>query len=274
MKPIQLIFLLLVATMSSYKVPDKIEWLSLEPGLSYLSLKMPQKSDIDNSKLDVLKIDPKYFKFRLVCAGENKSEARTAKAWGNEEHMIAVVNAGMFTNKSGIKHCTGYMKNGRYVDNPHLNPAYKDIVAFNPLQSGIPPFQILDLECQQWDSFRSKYACFAQGFRLLDCQQNNTWPAKNRRWSMVVIGEDTENQVLFLFVRSPYSMHDFTNQLLTLPLHLKRLMYLEGGPEASLYVNHPKLHLEQCGSYETGFCENDYNWLMWPIPNVIGIEKR
>ncbi len=51
-------------------------------------------------------------------------------------------------------------------------------------------------------------------------------------------------------------------------------MYLEGGPEASLYIHHPNLSLEKSGSYETGFNENDNNKVFWDIPNMITISRK
>ena len=91
---------------------------------------------------------------------------------------------------------------------------------------------------------------------------------------MVVIGVDKEGNALFIFTRSPHSVHDFINILLDAPLNLYNLMYLEGGPEASFYLSHNELMIEKMGSYETGFNENDDNNEFWQIPNVIGITKK
>jgi hypothetical protein len=49
---------------------------------------------------------------------------------------------------------------------------------------------------------------------------------------------------------------------------------LEGGPEATLYVNAGGTELERFGSYETGFNENDDNDRAWALPNVIGVWRR
>jgi hypothetical protein len=51
-------------------------------------------------------------------------------------------------------------------------------------------------------------------------------------------------------------------------------MYLEGGPEASLYLEANGKKIERIGSYETGFWESDTNEQFWPLPNVIGIVKK
>ena len=70
-------------------------------------------------------------------------------------------------------------------------------------------------------------------------------------------------------------MHDFVDMLRALPLDLKRLMYVEGGPEASLYVAvDGKDVVSQFGSFETGFREMDDNKEFWPLPNVIGFAPK
>ena len=91
---------------------------------------------------------------------------------------------------------------------------------------------------------------------------------------MVSLGIDGKGNILFLFTRSPYSVHDFINALLRLDIDIQRAMYLEGGPEASLYLKTSQKEMALFGSYETGFNENDNNNRFWSIPNVIGISFK
>ena len=51
-------------------------------------------------------------------------------------------------------------------------------------------------------------------------------------------------------------------------------MYVEGGPEASLYVKVGGEVVSEVGSFETGFFESDANQVFWPLPNVIGFAAR
>jgi hypothetical protein len=76
---------------------------------------------------------------------------------------------------------------------------------------------------------------------------------------------------LFIFSRAPYTMRDFNILLLSLPLDIEGAMHLEGGPEASLSIHVAGLDLDLCGSYETGFVEDESNVVQWPIPNVLGV---
>ncbi|MBX9850729.1 MAG: phosphodiester glycosidase family protein [Cytophagaceae bacterium] len=251
-----------------------VPWQELEKGLTYATIPSPVKSSIGDSKIEVLRINPKYFKFNLLAAGEKKCDSKTAKAWGDEYKMIACVNSSMFQLESPFNKSTGYMKNYKYVNNGSLNSKYRNVFAFNSNDTSLSDAHIIDLSCENWEQLKTKYNSFSQSLRMLDCDMNNTWQLQEKKWSMVLLGEDKDKNILFIFVRSPYRVKDYINILLDLPLNLKRLMYLEGGPEASFYVNHSKLKVEKFGSYETGFNENDKNASFWNIPNVIAISRK
>lgn len=84
---------------------------------------------------------------------------------------------------------------------------------------------------------------------------------------------DREDHVLFIRSRSPYTTHDFINILLELPLGIRNAMYVEGGPQAQMYVESGDYEDEWVGSFETGFCDES-NERTWSVPNVIGVRRR
>jgi hypothetical protein len=59
-----------------------------------------------------------------------------------------------------------------------------------------------------------------------------------------------------------------------LDLGIRGLVYMEGGPEASLVVRDPAGSVTEIGSWEDGFNENDDNRALWDIPSVIGFAHR
>jgi hypothetical protein len=138
----------------------------------------------------------------------------------------------------------------------------------------VPEFQIIDMKCQNWEILKDKYHSYTQSIRMVDCSQKNRWSQQPKKWSMVVIGKDKKGNTLFIFSRSPYTVHDFIDILLEAPLDIYNLMYLEGGPEASFYLDHNEAKIAKMGSYETDFNENDDNDFFWQVPNVIGITKK
>ena len=93
-------------------------------------------------------------------------------------------------------------------------------------------------------------------------------------YSIAAVATDKSGNVLFIHSRAPFSVYDFNRMLLTLPLDIQNAMYVEGGPEATLYVNAGGERTQRVGSYETRFIENDGNDVAWEIPNIIGIRRR
>lgn len=91
---------------------------------------------------------------------------------------------------------------------------------------------------------------------------------------MCVLAVDKQKNVLFIFTRSPYTANQFINMLLAMPLNIHNAMYLEGGPEASLYVASKDTVIEKFGSYVSQTFSHDRNDHFWAIPNVIGIRKK
>lgn len=256
----------------SAKLPtNQITWTQLDTGLTYGEYTADLKSIYNDRVVNILKIDPEHYDLKLLSAKETGEKIKTAKSWAQSHSLIAAFNAGMYlmdykTNK-------GYMKNYSFVNNPKVN-ADNTVLAFNPKEKGVPAAQIIDRTCQDWENLKESYHSMTQSIRMVDCNQKNRWSKQAKMWSMVVVATDKDGNILFIFCRSPYTVHDFINLQLQAPLNIYNMMYLEGGPEASFYLNHPKKKLERFGSYETDFITNDNNDQFWEIPNVIGVVKK
>lgn len=262
---------ILLFSFNNFSDAGEINWNKIDEGLYYAEYDAPKKSRIGDSKINILKISPKLYNLNLLSAKENGERIKTAKKWAEDKNQIAVINAGMYMQDFATN--VGFMKNFDFTNNGRLN---KDntIAAFNRKNDSVPEFQIIDRTCQNWDQLKDQYNSYTQSIRMVDCNQKNKWGQQSKKWSMVVIGKDKEGNALFIFTRSPYSVHDFINILLNSSLEVYNLMYLEGGPEASFYMNHNETKVEKMGSYETGFNENDDNAVFWSLPNAIGISKK
>lgn len=254
------IFLLLGAL-----VAPTITWNKIDEGLYVAEYQSPQLSAFDNSTITILKVDPKYYDFKLL----HSDQRHTVKQWATQDTLLAVVNAGMYTDSNKN---LGLMKHYKWI-NPIMNKD-RAVLAMNPVNDTLPGVQIIDLKAQNWSELNNKYHSFTQSIRMTDIYGKNLWLKRNKMWSMVVVAIDKEGNVLFIHTRSPYAVHDFINILMQSPLNIKNMMYLEGGPEASLYLNHNGAEISRVGSYETDFYEGNSNTEFWAIPNVIGITKK
>jgi len=246
---------------------ETIPWKEADEGLLVADF----ESTFENNTfaITIVKIDPGYYTFNLFCATEYGKEKLTAREWCSKRQLLAAVNAGMF-QADGLT-SVGFLKNLDHVNNPRLNKS-NTILALNPKEGGLPEVRIIDRECQDFNELRQKYQSFVQSIRMISCNGQNVWSRQNAKWSTLAIGMDDAGNVLFLFTRTPHSVHDFIEILLSLPLSLKSAMYLEGGPQASLYLSTPKMTLERNGVWE-GLEENPFQFAL-PIPNVIGITRK
>jgi len=264
--------LLLIAALSARGQTYDGRFQQLSEGLELGQFKVAQATPVGDSTVVVLRIDPRFWDLTMSCASTSPSSRNMkAKEWAEEYGLVAVINAGMFN--TDYRTHTGFMKVGGHLNNPQVND-YQSAAAFQPVKPGLSTFRIFDLDEMPLDSIRANYSHVIQNLRLIKRPGMNRWSQQDKRWSEAALGEDAEGRVLFIFCRSPYSMHDLNKILLTLPLRIVAAQHLEGGPEAQLYIKHRDTELQWVGSYETDFFESDDNHRAWPIPNVIGVKAK
>jgi hypothetical protein len=256
----------------SVSICEESPWRKVDEGLFVAEFDSPIKANAQESKITIIRIDPKLYTFKLLCASEHGRTKMTARKWCEKFNLITAVNAGMY-QQDGFTN-VGLMKNYSHINNPKLNNLYKAVLAFNPLEPKIPEIQIIDLKCQDYMNIGPKYQTLIQNIRMISCRQENVWAKTNQLWGMAVFGIDKSGNALLIFTEVPYSGHDFSNALLSLPLSIFNALYLEGGFEASLFFSWNGVELERVGIHETGLHEDSPRAVPRPIPNVIGITKK
>jgi hypothetical protein len=247
-------------------------WEPMEAGLDFGIFRAPRPSEIGDSLIRVLRIDPQHFDLRLLNASATQEKrSLTPKRWCERSGCIAAINAGMY--RQDLLTSVAFMRAAAHVNNGRLaGEGYKAMLVFDRLGKGLPPVKIVDRECDGFDAWMSRYETLVQGIRMVSCKRRNVWTQQPRQWSTAAIGISRDGRVLFIHVASPYTVHDLVDMLLDLPLDLSRAMYVEGGPEAQLYVKAGGREEELFGIFETGFLNS--NDRPWPVPNVVGIARR
>jgi hypothetical protein len=91
---------------------------------------------------------------------------------------------------------------------------------------------------------------------------------------MVVGATDVSGNIYFAFTRSPYTHQQMIGFLKQLIPTIRTTVYLEGGPEASLYIQTKDTVISKIGSYVSKTYAHDKNDHFWDLPNVIGIGSR
>jgi len=246
------------------------KWHTLEPGLEYAEFKSEMFPSTGDSIISVLRIDPKYYELRYLAASEYDSAGMLLKDSALKFNLVAVINAGMYA-KDYLTHI-GYSKNRGRIHNKRVLKNYKSVLAFDPVDAGVPEVQLLDLQCQNFRSFENRYATLIQNIRMISCRGKNVWSRQKDKWSTAALGQDAPGRILFLFSRSPYSVHDFIEILLNLPLSLSRAMYLEGGSPAGIFIQTDSTVIQKYGLHEG--IETEPSPFPQTLPNVIGAVKK
>jgi len=221
--------------------------------------------------ITLVRIDPEQYDFRLLTAAEHGQ--RTAPDWVEDFDLTGVINASMF--RSDLT-STGLMVDGDKVHSRRVNGAFGAFFAFGPRRDGLPAVSLYGRGCPGFDldAIRSGYRVVVQNYRMLDCQGKGLAWKDPKGYSVAAVGVDRKRRVVFIHSRTPYRVRDLNAMLAAPRLGITAAMFVEGGPEASLYVKTERHTVRGIGSFESGFFLDDSNALFWPIPNVIGFAPR
>lgn len=250
------------------------DWQVLSPGMELKFVSIHRVNTSENARITILRIDAHLWELQAIGTSSTGERANhTAREWCEAQQLTAAINAGMF--KTDGKTHVGLMRFREHTNNGAVNN-YRSVAAFDPHDPHFAPFHIFDLDTPQVtvQSILKDYDSAVQNLRLIKSPGTNQWSKQDRMWSEAALGEDDAGRVLFIFSRTPFSMHDLNEGLLAAGIGVLAAQHLEGGPEAQLYVHAGSFKLEQFGSYETSFRENDSNPTPWPIPNVLGVRPR
>jgi|SRR6185295_2847275 len=248
-----------------------VSWRTLQPGVELASIPAGKMPAGDAGLLYAVRIDPQRAKLGVALASEARVPAKTAGEWCRTAGFAVAINAGMF--QADQRSNVGYLRHGQHLNNRRWN-SYRSAVAVAPSKDSLPAALWLDLGPSKPDRRTADYTIVVQNLRLITKGRKNVWSPNYRRWSEAALATDSRGRLLFLFSRAPYSMREFNNLLLSLPLDVAGAMHLEGGPEASLSIHTAGVDLDLSGSYETGFLPDDSNRRQWPIPNVLGVLRE
>jgi Phosphodiester glycosidase len=267
------IFSLSLSSLLAAQAP--LQWKSVAPGMDYIYVTAKKPSPTGDSRIFILRMDPNLWQLEPVGISQTgEPSGHTARDWSARHKFSAAINAGMFA--TDMKTHLGYMASSAHTNNSHQNN-YQSVAAFEPRDfKSIPKFRIFDLDAPEvhFADIQKNYTSALQNLRLIKRPGTNQWSQQDRQWSEAALGEDDSGRILFIYSRSPFSMHDLNNELLSAGIGLVAAQHLEGGPEAQLYLHVGNVEMEMYGSHETSFRENDSSSSAWPVPNILGARPR
>ncbi len=146
---------------------------------------------------------------------------------------------------------------------------------FGPRRAALPGLSVTGPRCGgSIDRHVRQYENVLQAYRMVDCRGTpSNWQSR-KRFSAAGFGVDSAGRAVFVHTRTPYRMNVLNRMLAAPELGIEGMIYMEGGPEASLVVNDAGHRVSEIGSYEDGFHESDDNHDFWDIPNIVAFERR
>ncbi|WP_395739511.1 phosphodiester glycosidase family protein [Prosthecobacter sp.] len=266
LQAVQTALALLLYATAQLSAQDQAGWRQLAPGIE-LGL-FPAVSG--GGQMQIVRVNVSRHPLRL-CSASASQPKLTVEEWAAKQKLCVVINAGMY-DKDGSTHC-GYLKNHEAILPAVFRSDYSSICVFSPLSKDARPFRLLDTDDAGIErNILSQYAVAVQNLRLIKHPGENRWKQQPKMWSEAALGQDKDGHALFIFCRTPASMHDFNEHLLKLPINLVSAQHLDGGPPASFYVNCGGVVIRGMGGYESGFNETNANRKFWLLPHVIGVQ--
>lgn len=246
------------------------DWRALEPGLELRALRASSPTPHGDELIVALRIDPARYAFVFLAKVVEGASDMTAAEWAAREGLVAATNAGMY-GAPPDRRPVGFARAGGVDVNPAVS-SDNTVFAFGARDPALRDVRLIDRACDDLDVLRPAYDNLLQSIRMISCDGRNVWAEQDERWSMAALAEDTDGRVLFVHVRSPYSVHDFIDMLQAAPLDIARAMYLEGAHEATLYAHAGGIEVERVGGFRGAYA--DVANPAWPLPNVIGVRSR
>jgi hypothetical protein len=244
-------------------------WQALEPGLDLGVFDGPEVDGITGT-ISIVRIDPARFELRLLNASApGEGVTRTARSWAERVGASAAINASMY--QEDYRTSVSLMRSRDHVNQRRVSKD-RAVLAFDPVASGVPHVRMIDRDCDALETAGQAYATLVQSIRMISCHRKNVWAPSERRFSTAAIGVDGKGRVLFVHARAAWPVHDLVNALLALPIDLRQAMYVEGGPEAQLFVRGGGQSHEWVGAFER--LPSAQNREAWPVPNVIAAVRR
>ncbi|MCC6874765.1 MAG: phosphodiester glycosidase family protein [Sandaracinaceae bacterium] len=243
------------------------------PGIVVERIRLPRAptAPAGDRTLTLVRVDLRRYRV-TVLAAQRDGAPRPLDRWVRDFGLAGGINAGMFLPS---RRPVGTLIHDGVVLSDRRPQRFDAAVGFDPIGRA-PGIAVGGTGCRRSQpSLRTTHRSVVQGFRMMvDCEgRPRPWPTA-RRYSAAAFGADSQGRAVFLHVRTPYSMQVLNEMLAAPALGLRGIVYMEGGPEASLIVSAEGQEVREIGSWEDGFWENDGNDRLWDLPNVIGLRAR
>ena len=229
----------------------------LVPGLTFERARAQ-----DLGCLALARIDPRRFRLVVHTAALDGGD-RPVPSWAERFGLVAVINASMFREDH---RSIGMLVSAAGENNAGDNARLGGFLFFDPVDPADAPVELTGRTCPGFDlaALRRRYRGVVQNYRMLECDGSPIPWADPKATTAAVLALDADGWVVLALSPSLLRMSDLTRVLAAPALRLRQAVYLEGGPEASLFIKAGREEIAEVG----------VGGVFWAIPNVIGFVPR
>ena len=233
----QLVVVALVVVMATAAAGADV-WQELETGLEIAHFDSRTRTVSAKGDLMVLRVEPRIFSLQLLATDRKAGKpGRNVAQWCRDKGLIAAINAGMY--QADMRTHVGFCQVDGKVINGFAND-YLSVAAFGPVDVADPPFRIFDLDETPMDEVLRRYRNVVQNLRLIKRGGENRWQPATDQWREAALAEDHRGRALLVYCRTAWSMYEFNEILLALPLNVVAAQHLEGRSPARFWIDHPQ----------------------------------
>lgn len=253
---------------SALPLRAEVNWTTVAKGLALAEIPVETNGE-STAAITALRICPKDYEFLLLMRSK-EGDAYTPEQWAARFELTALINASMYLPDNSKS--TGYMRDKKHTNNGFIHNSFGSFFVTNPTKKGLPVVDIIDRHRREHTKLLPCYSTVIQNYRLFSESRTPLWPEKARETSIAAVAKDSSGNIVFIHCRTPMTVRTFTKRLLNSGLKLESAMYVEGGPEASMYLNTPTLSRTWAGRYIGDFWNTANK--QWILPNVLGIRAK
>lgn len=259
---------LLLVCSAVLPVQAEVCWTTVAKGLDLAEIPINANRS-SSGKITALRISPADYEFLLLMRSK-EGDSFTPEQWAARYHLTALINASMYLPDNSKS--TGYMRDKQHTNNGFIHNSFGSFFVANPVRKGLPAVDIIDRHQKEHKKLLPSYATVIQNYRLFSESRTPLWPEKASETSIAAVAKDVDGNIVFIHCRTPMTVRKFTDRLLESALNLESAMYVEGGPEASMFLKTPDLSKTWAGRYIGDFWNTENK--QWVLPNVLGIRAK
>ena len=249
-------------------------------GITIERIHGPTQLGLGDGVITLVRFDMQRYAPVLLTASTRDGVAHTLPRWAAREHLVGGINLAMYEPDGRP---TSLVVQAAVELSPD-DERFGGFFAFDPISASDAPLVMTGRDCEGGDltALRARYRNVVANYRMLSCTSAPIAWVDEHRYSSAAFGMDRAGRLVLIHAATPYLMRDLARVLAEPALGLVQVDYVEGGPEATLFVDDGVTQTTLIGlprdaadrRPEQAPYPPEQLGRAWALPNVLGIVPR